>query len=193
MPLGKPLLDALDSMGYGGLLLNRAEQVLRLNNTAEKILARYRSPEADTTDLGAYCYALTQLLQQHHGADGGLSENGWIAIGRSDKDGSRPLIVRAMRIHSNVAEELHRLIVLVDLDINPRPSPEVLRQVFQLTPSEARLAVEIACGRSPDEVAEAAQVSVNTIRKQLNTVFAKTNTHRQSELVALLVRLAILP
>jgi DNA-binding CsgD family transcriptional regulator len=83
--------------------------------------------------------------------------------------------------------------VLIDLDLTPRPSADVLKRIFGLTPTEARLAIELTGGRSPEEIAVATKVTVGTVRKQLATVFAKTNTHRQSELVALLSRLAVLP
>jgi DNA-binding CsgD family transcriptional regulator len=83
--------------------------------------------------------------------------------------------------------------VLINLDVTPRPSADVLKRVFGLTSTEARLAIELTDGRSPEEIAVTTRVTVGTVRKQLATVFSKTNTHRQSELVALLSRLAILP
>ena len=43
------------------------------------------------------------------------------------------------------------------------------------------------------EVAQATHVAVGTVRNQLHAIFAKTGTHRQGELVALLARVAILP
>jgi DNA-binding CsgD family transcriptional regulator len=83
--------------------------------------------------------------------------------------------------------------VLVDLNVIPRPAPEVLAKIFGLTPFEARLGVELAWGKSPEEIAAVTHAKVGTVRRQLASLFSKTNTHRQSELVALLVHLAILP
>jgi DNA-binding CsgD family transcriptional regulator len=57
-----------------------------------------------------------------------------------------------------------------------------------LTPAEGRVAALIAQGIAPERAAERLGVSRETVRNQLRAVFAKTGTHRQSELVALLAR-----
>ena len=48
------------------------------------------------------------------------------------------------------------------------------------------------CGQSLEETAAANDVSLGTVRSQIKTVFAKTHTHRQAELVGLLTRLALI-
>lgn len=65
-----------------------------------------------------------------------------------------------------------------------------LRELFDLTPAEARLASMIATGQSPDRAAAALEVSVSTVRWHLKRIFAKTATSGQPELVALLQSLA---
>lgn len=57
---------------------------------------------------------------------------------------------------------------------------------FNLTKAESSLAAGLAEGRTLQSLAEERQVSLNTVRSQLKAVFAKTNTRRQAELVALL-------
>jgi DNA-binding CsgD family transcriptional regulator len=65
--------------------------------------------------------------------------------------------------------------------------------MFGLTPAEERLAVQITRGDTPADIARETGVSIATVRSQLAAVFAKTQTGRQAELVALLARVAILP
>jgi DNA-binding CsgD family transcriptional regulator len=72
----------------------------------------------------------------------------------------------------------------------PVPSEDRLRQVFDLTPAEARLAQGLARGDTLEKVAEQLQIKITTARTQLAAIFAKTRTHRQPGLVALLSRLA---
>src|SRR5262245_7483455 len=72
----------------------------------------------------------------------------------------------------------------------PVPSEDRLRQVFDLTPAEARLAQGLARGDALEKVAEQLQIKITTARTQLAAIFAKTRTHRQPGLVALLSRLA---
>ncbi len=68
--------------------------------------------------------------------------------------------------------------------------PRLLRQAFGLTPSEAGVAARLATGRSLREIAENSGLSVNTVRTHLRTIFEKTRTRRQGELVTLLGSLA---
>jgi DNA-binding CsgD family transcriptional regulator len=68
----------------------------------------------------------------------------------------------------------------------------VLSSLFGLSRHEARLAVHVGSGQSVDAASKIFGVSRNTARVQLQSVFAKTETCRQSELVLLVQRLASL-
>ena len=70
-----------------------------------------------------------------------------------------------------------------------KPTPQMALAIFGLTPAETALALSLAGGRSLARHAEARRVSIHTVRNQLRSVFAKTGTSRQSELVALLAGL----
>jgi DNA-binding CsgD family transcriptional regulator len=67
------------------------------------------------------------------------------------------------------------------------PETARLRAEFGLTKAEARLALRLAEGSSLASAAQAFDVKLTTIRSQLQQVFAKTGTSRQSELVAMLL------
>jgi DNA-binding CsgD family transcriptional regulator len=76
---------------------------------------------------------------------------------------------------------------LMDL---PLPSEARLRQLFDLTPAEARLARGLARGDALEEVAGELNIKMTTARSQLASIFSKTQTRRQAGLVAILIRLA---
>jgi DNA-binding CsgD family transcriptional regulator len=78
--------------------------------------------------------------------------------------------------------------LLTFASVEPRsgPKPSVLVKLFGLTPAEAKLASLMAEGISVEQAAEALEISRETARNHLKAVFAKTATHRQGELVALL-------
>jgi DNA-binding CsgD family transcriptional regulator len=61
-----------------------------------------------------------------------------------------------------------------------------LRDWFDLTPSEAKIAAYVADGRTLDDYARDRGVSVNAARFLIKGVFAKTGVSRQAELTALL-------
>jgi DNA-binding CsgD family transcriptional regulator len=63
-----------------------------------------------------------------------------------------------------------------------------LQALFQLTPTEARIAQELANGKSLTEIAAAHRASVQTVRKQLKAIFAKTGTNRQTQCVTAILR-----
>ncbi|MGY4622579.1 helix-turn-helix transcriptional regulator [Bradyrhizobium sp. USDA 4486] len=66
------------------------------------------------------------------------------------------------------------------------PPPEILQALFDLTPAEARVAAHLAEGRSVQAIADRLSIQPNTVRVQLKSVFSKTGTSRQAELVSLL-------
>jgi DNA-binding CsgD family transcriptional regulator/PAS domain-containing protein len=68
----------------------------------------------------------------------------------------------------------------------PAGFSEQVRTFFDLTPKEAALAARLAAGMTLKESAADARISINTARSYLDSVFLKTGTHQQSQLVALL-------
>jgi DNA-binding CsgD family transcriptional regulator len=83
--------------------------------------------------------------------------------------------------------------VLVITPVSGRRSPpvELLRSLFDLTPSEARVARSLAGGDSLDDIAAHGGVSRNTVRTQLRQVMDKTGCTRQAEVTALMANIAI--
>lgn len=65
-----------------------------------------------------------------------------------------------------------------------------LRTQWGFTPAEARLAERLMEGLSLDEAAECTHVTKNTVRTQLRSLFDKTETRRQSQLVRVLLELS---
>jgi DNA-binding CsgD family transcriptional regulator len=70
-------------------------------------------------------------------------------------------------------------------------STQVVQDLFDLTPAEARIARGIAAGKTVDELARGAGLAVGTVRQQLKAVFSKTGVSRQAELVGILVGSAL--
>ena len=62
---------------------------------------------------------------------------------------------------------------------------EILRTMFDLTISEARIATLIAKGDGPQAIAESLGISVNTVRSHLQHAYAKTGSSDQTALSAL--------
>jgi DNA-binding CsgD family transcriptional regulator len=65
----------------------------------------------------------------------------------------------------------------------PKISPQSIRRLFALSAAEARLTAALCDGLSLGDYAAAKGITVGTARIQLKRALAKTDTHRQSELV----------
>jgi DNA-binding CsgD family transcriptional regulator len=84
------------------------------------------------------------------------------------------------------------LVIVADPEAVPQAPVAILQRLYGLTPAEAGLARALAAGRSLQEYADAARVTSETARWRLKQVLAKTDTHRQAELVRLLLTSAVL-
>jgi DNA-binding CsgD family transcriptional regulator len=63
-----------------------------------------------------------------------------------------------------------------------------LRALFGFTPTEARIAQALANGKTIAEIAAVNRANLQTVRKQIKNIFAKTGTNRQAQCVAVILR-----
>ena len=88
--------------------------------------------------------------------------------------------------------ELSSYTLLLFLDIKLKENNEtvqLIRNLYQLTPAELTLTLELLKGASLTEYSTNFHISVNTSRTHLKSIFKKTNTTKQAELLSLLCRL----
>jgi DNA-binding CsgD family transcriptional regulator len=158
--------------------------------TGGRLLEAYAGSELHRSSPNWAREALKSLLRSEGASRFTMHEDAWIVVERDEK---RPLILHAVPLANGTISGPHTVVILIDLNTTVRPTPEALQRIFRLTQTEARLAMEIACGKSPEEIAHSSGTTIATVRKQIASVFAKTDTHRQAELVSLLARVSILP
>jgi DNA-binding CsgD family transcriptional regulator len=109
------------------------------------------------------------------------------------RNGRQPVITKLLTLPHGVQTALHHdaVAILSFVSIEPKPCPDLflLMSVFSFTRAEARLAAALADGTSIKDIAKKLSISCETVRHQLKSVFLKTDSHRQSQLTALLARL----
>ena len=66
------------------------------------------------------------------------------------------------------------------------PPADLLRSLFDLTPTEARVARGLAAGQTVNDIAAESGTSTNTVRTHVKVVLTKTGYNRQADVVALL-------
>ncbi len=186
---------AFDRMSCAGFLINQIGRVLFMNAQAKQYL----------DDI--ICLEKGRLVAQHRTSNTNLQRIIAATTTRQDnvlsdtvatiaRPDGRPLIAYLMAINGfeNSGPQSPAVIVLlIDPDAD-RPLPEqVLSQIFNLSAAEIRLANLIARGLSVKKAADNLKIGYETARTELKAIFNKTSVHRQSEFVALLRQITILP
>ena len=77
------------------------------------------------------------------------------------------------------------MFTISDLERQQALDAETLRQLFDLTPTEACVARLIAEGLRRDQVADRLDVSSTTVAFHLRNIFDKTGIRRQADLLGL--------
>ncbi|QMV64087.1 helix-turn-helix transcriptional regulator [Pseudomonas berkeleyensis] len=113
----------------------------------------------------------------------GPARAGWLRLPEAGAE----VLITPVKSEERFTLEHQPSLALVAL-LENRPRVELLAELFRFTGAESRLAELIAQGLSPEDCAGRLGVSINTVRSQLRSLFGKTDTTRQSELVGLLTR-----
>ncbi len=106
--------------------------------------------------------------------------------------GARPYLVDVIATPAGDLADAARcraLVVVTDLDARSPPRRATLQRAFGLTARETDVALQFSAGATLREIARRLQISEAHVRQRLKTVFAKTQTHRQADLAALLGRM----
>jgi DNA-binding CsgD family transcriptional regulator len=186
------VLASLEHVGDGVMLLDESCQVNYLTDSACRLLetckgsirlhdGRLLFKEKENTCNFA---ALAQWVQEYSSpADTGET----FLIKRPPP--WPPLILSAFPLPPPPFPEdfiaVRILVILRDPDRQPAVQWQVFAQQFQLTAAELRLCVAWANGLTLREYSEKFHVSLHTARSQLKSIFDKTGTHRQIQLLRL--------
>ena len=68
----------------------------------------------------------------------------------------------------------------------PEPSAELLRELFELSPSEAKVAASLVHGQSITDISSRFEISIHTTRSHIAAILRKTSCESQIDLIRLL-------
>lgn len=191
---GNALSDAVDHLSHGVVLLDSKGRVMLANRAAAALFAAEKTlkptPRGLVAAMPTESRQLNALIQGAiaTGLGKDLSAGGAMAISR---DGFRrplhilvtPLRTKAIHLGKDVPVAA---IFITDPESKAISDAVVFAQLYRLTRAEARLAELLAGGASLGDAADKLGVAQSTVRSQLKSIFAKTTTNRQSELVRLM-------
>ena len=179
----------LDSLSHGILLVTLGGALVHTNRVAEEILR-----QADGLAIGvkgglvAAGSADTSELRRMIASCAFAVGGGGMRLARPS--GLRPLEVIVAPLAGSarrvVPAKSAAIIFLRDPEVHSRPVPDLLVDLYRLTPAEARLATDLLTYRTLEEISAQRRLSRETLRTQLKELFRKTGTSRQSELIGFL-------
>jgi DNA-binding CsgD family transcriptional regulator len=191
--------ELLDGLPWGFVLLDAKQKPVFVNREAERILRMADGLRLDRRGLYADHPEDAQRLRCV--LAGAVAKVGDIVRPAADTQirrpsGARPLVLTVVPIGRCTrdgigAGSVRAAVHIVDPASRPVTTADRLRACFGLTPAEAVLAQALAAGRSLHEYADEARVTCETARWRLKQILAKTDTHRQAELVRLLLTSAV--
>ncbi len=190
-------IQAIDSLSIGIVTVTAKGKVLFANEYARGILSR-----DDGLSLGQGGVLVAAIPQRQAlallitnasetSAGRGLHAGGALAIERPSGKASYQLLITPTRTKAlAVSSERPAAIVFIgDPSQGSRPAQDLLRIFYDLTPAECRVAILLADGCALTEIAEKLGVSRNTLKSQLASIYGKTETRRQAQLVRLLLQM----
>jgi DNA-binding CsgD family transcriptional regulator len=187
---------AVDSVRHGIAVVGPGSIVIHLNSAAERILKcgdglciHSGSVEASSASASA------ELRRSIVGAlrEDEASLRGGNSFLCRRPSGKRPYVIHVLPLSSTTEDvtAARALVVLVDPEQRLEPPTRLLERVYGLTNAEADVALRVLRGDGLKPICEELSLSLATVKTHLQHVFDKTDTHRQAELVRLL--LTIIP
>ena len=191
--LNDSLADVAERSPHGLFVLDRGGLVRHVNTTGQAILGRSKGLQTIGGLLAGATSDATARLRRLIAA---AAVAGWAGTGGSmalpQPDGLRPLSVIVAPLRAEHAALLLDgpavMVCVTDLDAQVSLPEQRLRELFDLTPAEARVAITLFEGFEPKSAAAQLEISVWTVRRHLAQIFEKTHTGSQVELARLMMR-----
>lgn len=183
------MMEAFEMADVAAIFFNRFGKVTSANGDAARLLGgelqvsngelRSRRPEETRRIRERMRSVLSEAWLRPDGADGP------ILIAR---EGRQPLAMRIQRLGGNLPDFFSPSVgvcLLEDPERRSAAEPELLRQAFGLTRTEAEVAVLLSRGMRLRQIAGQKSISYETARAHLRSIFAKTGASRQADLIVL--------
>ncbi|NBA93709.1 helix-turn-helix transcriptional regulator [Pseudomonas sp. R5(2019)] len=194
--LGELYAQAINRLSLASIVLDESGFVLQLNDVARSLL-----DQADGLKLvggrleATYPSDNRELHKLLHGAfdqahqQGARDSREVLSISRPSGEVNLGVVVEAIPAQGwGEGKGQPRVVVYVrDAVGKSQANNGVAKQLFNFTPAETALALELANGLSLEEAAEELGIMRNTARAHLRAIFSKTGVRRQAELVRVML------
>ncbi|MFT0548897.1 response regulator [Allopusillimonas ginsengisoli] len=166
------------------------------NQAAKSLVAEGITPALDAlapVSSAHFTRAFSVLMQEaiqasQHGRD--YTE----VLSLAQPEGPRNLVVTICALETTAAQSPDEPAVAVFLsggDHGQTAPLKSLQSMFDLTPTESRVAWAFAQGMRPEDIARSFGISTTTVAFHKRNIFQKTHTNRQADLIALLLTMPV--
>lgn len=185
-------LEALDRLDTAVVVVDECCRVLHTNGQADRVLAIASALRVkcgrlviDDPKTGAQLVRLvSQSVRTASGAP--RSSGAALSVQRADRLPITMFVAPLSPSWDRAGASLPAAIVFIRDPESVAPAHNALRELFGLTPAEAAITAALAEGQSLDQIARMFHIGLGTVRSHMKSILAKTGTHRQAQLVALI-------
>lgn len=187
------LASVFDSLSIPAYVCDRYANVLRMTQAAEALLEGNTGLRLRAGKLGAEDHEEASALGSALAA---AAEGPAIGVGNASvvvhaRATALPLVLDVVplpRAGLPFAADARVLVLARDTGNSPRRIA-LMKAIYGLTSAELDIAQLLIEGKSTQAIADSRQVSIGTVRAQIKSLFAKTGSRRQADLVTRLARL----
>lgn len=174
------LSEALNYIATGVVLLDQHLHVSFINQIARDIINSGVPLSLNNNTLNCETQEQNMVLQKLV-----LSESGGAMV--INEQNIQPLQILVTPLDARVENSSHELPIAIAFLFDPIKNIEhmvdTLRDMYQLTKAEARLAAALIQDPQLERAAQAVHISISTARTHLKRIFTKTGTNSQPALV----------
>lgn len=184
--------DTLEKLGVPTILINARGESIDMGEfdpSVMELVVQGHKNRVGFTDPAANTFMSDALLMLNTPAANPVQ-----SFAVRDETGNAKLVAHLIPVSRSARDifaQSFALLTLIPLDARKLAQADLLRSLFDLTASEARVARQLALGKTIDDIAAAGNVSTNTVRTQLRKVMEKTGCSRQAEVVSLLMNISL--
>lgn len=189
--------DAMNNLLMGAIVLDSKGKVIATNRVAREMIAQYDAFSMRREEFRLSDKILQQKLVntinrvgKHVAASGQMNKDSGqfsrVINVPVSAEYSIGIVVHPLR-SEDAASKASVALFLRSPEESVTISTDALGELFELTASEARVAIEVVNGLTVEEIAEVLGVSKNTVKTHLKATFEKTGVKRQQALIKLIL------
>lgn len=194
--MSETLAACADAVAVGLVLVGAESEILHANRAANLMLSsgepikslggRLAAPSPDATAKLRQAVALAQIDDASIGASG-------IGIPLTQAEDA-PAVAHVLplvrgELRTRLAPQAATAVFVSDANARRPPAIEAVVGLFGLSAAEFRVLAQLAAGEAVAEAAASLGLSEATVRTHVQSIFRKTGTSRQPDLIALIDRL----